>query len=64
MPLIRASEMRTMSRTPCLSRWSGMGSIPYSGIPGPPLGPALRKTSTLSAVMPNSGSLMVRCMVR
>ncbi len=52
-----------MSRTPSLSRWSGIGSIPYSGIPGPPLGPALRSTSTVSAVMPSDGSLMVRCMV-
>ena len=39
----------------------GIGSMPYSGMPGPPLGPALRSTSTLSAVMPSAGSLMVRC---
>ncbi len=38
-----------------------MGSMPYSGMPGPPLGPEPRSTSTLSAVMPRDGSLMVRC---
>ncbi len=41
-----------------------MGSIPYSGMPGPPSGPEPRSTSTLSAVMPSAGSLMVACMVR
>ncbi len=40
-----------------------MGSIPYSGMPGPPRGPEPRSTSTLSAVMSSDGSSMVRCMV-
>jgi hypothetical protein len=43
---MRASEMRTMSRTPCFSSFFGIGSMPHSGMPGPPCGPALRSTST------------------
>ena len=35
-----------MSRTPCFSSFFGIGSMPHSGMPGPPTGPALRSTST------------------
>ena len=37
-----------MSLTPWASRYLGIGSIPYSGMPGPPSGPAPRSTSTES----------------
>ena len=53
---MRASEMRTMSRTPCASSFCGMGRFPTSGIPGAPTGPAFCSTSTLSAVTSRSGS--------
>src|SRR3954451_22036007 len=36
VPLIRPSEMRTMSRIPCFSSLPGMGKLPTSGIPSPP----------------------------
>ena len=29
-----------MSRTPALSSFFGIGSMPHSGMPGPPFGPA------------------------
>src|SRR6516164_622448 len=45
-----------MSRTPCLTSFVGIGSIPHSGMPGPPCGPALRRISTWSAVTSRSGS--------
>ena len=48
--LMRASLMRSMSRLPCLSSFTGIGIIPHSGMPGPPLGPALRSTITWSSV--------------
>ena len=38
-----------MSRTPCLSSFLGIGSMPHSGMPGPPTGPAFCSTSTWSA---------------
>ena len=38
-----------------------MGSMPYSGMPGPPFGPALRSTRTESAVTFSAGSLMLFC---
>ena len=56
VPLIRASEMRTMSRTPSLRIFLGSGSWPHSGMPGPPCGPAFCRTSTESGVTSRSGS--------
>ena len=47
---MRASLIRTMSRTPCFSNFFGIGSMPHSGMPGPPCGPAVWSTSTLSGV--------------
>ena len=55
---MRASLMRTMSRTPSRSSFLGMGSMPHSGMPGAPIGPAPRSTSTLSAVTSSAGSSM------
>ena len=45
-----------MSVTPAASSFLGIGSMPHSGIPGPPCGPAFFSTSTLSAVAGRSGS--------
>ena len=45
-----------MSVTPWRSSLLGMGSWPHSGMPGAPRGPALRSTSTESAVTSRSGS--------
>ena len=56
VPLMRASDTRTMSRTPCASSFFGIGSMPHSGMPGPPSGPAFWSTSTESAVAGRSGS--------
>src|SRR5207249_3064140 len=39
VPLIRASEMRTMSFTPFWRCRAGSGAAPHSGMPGAPLGP-------------------------
>ena len=39
-----------MSRTPAFSSFTGIGSAPHSGMPGPPCGPALRSTITWSGV--------------
>ena len=39
-----------MSRTPCASSFLGIGSMPHSGMPGPPSGPAFCSTSTESGV--------------
>ena len=50
---MRASLIRTMSRTPCSSSFLGIGSMPHSGMPGPPRGPALRRTRTESGVTSN-----------
>ena len=58
VPLMRASEMRTMSRTPAFNSFCGIGSIPHSGIPGPPSGPACCSTSTESVVTGSAGSSM------
>ncbi len=30
-----------MSRTPCFTSFFGIGSMPHSGMPGPPCGPAV-----------------------
>ena len=49
VPLMRASETRTMSVTPWASSFFGIGTCPHSGMPGPPRGPELRSTSTVSA---------------
>ena len=38
-----------MSRTPCASSFFGIGSMPHSGMPGAPSGPAFCSTSTESA---------------
>ena len=35
-----------MSFTPCLMSFFGMGSMPHSGKPGPPSGPAFFSTRT------------------
>ena len=40
VPLMRASEMRTRSVTPCFRSFAGIGRCPHSGIPGAPTGPA------------------------
>ena len=56
VPLIRASETRTMSRTPAARSFFGIGSEPASGIPGPPTGPAFWSTRTLSGVTGSAGS--------
>src|SRR6218665_3954284 len=55
---MRASEMRTMSRTPASSSFLGIGSMPHSGMPGAPTGPLSCSTSTLSGVTASSGSSM------
>ena len=46
---MRASEMRSRSLTPCLRSFAGIGRWPHSGMPGAPIGPALRSTITLDA---------------
>ena len=46
VPLMRASLRRTISFTPALSSFAGMGRWPHSGIPGAPLGPAFFSTIT------------------
>ena len=56
--VMRASLMRTMSRTPCSSSLRGSGMLPTSGMPGYPFGPQPRSTSTESAVTSRSGSSM------
>jgi hypothetical protein len=53
---MRASDSRTMSRTPAFSSFCGTGSMPHSGMPGPPCGPPDFSTSTLSAVTSSAGS--------
>ena len=45
-----------MSRTPACKSFFGMGSMPHSGKPGAPKGPALRKTMIESAVTGRAGS--------
>jgi hypothetical protein len=46
---IRPAHMPTMSRTPCVSGFFGSGMLETSGIPGQPLGPQPRSTSTVFA---------------
>ncbi len=58
VPLIRASETRTMSVTPAARSLLGIGIWPHSGMPGPPFGPLLRSTSTVSGVTSSAGSSM------
>ena len=45
-----------MSRCPSFTSVFGKGSIPHSGIPGPPSGPAFLSTITWSAVTPLASS--------
>src|SRR5450830_689283 len=47
---MRASDTRTMSRTPCWTSFFGTGSIPHSGMPGPPSGPPFLSTSNAGSV--------------
>ena len=58
VPLMRASETRTTSRTPASSSFFGSGREPASGKPGAPMGPVFCSTKTLSAVAGRSGSSM------
>ena len=50
VPLMRASEMRTMSVDALREQPPGSAAGPTRACPGPPFGPALRSTSTESAV--------------
>ena len=56
VPLMRASEMRTMSLSPFEPSFFGIGSAPASGMPGAPTGPALRSTITDCGVTLRLGS--------
>ena len=56
VPLMRASEMRTMSLRPFEPSFFGIGSAPASGMPGAPTGPALRSTITDCGVTLRLGS--------
>jgi phage/plasmid-like protein (TIGR03299 family) len=56
VPLIRASEIRTISVTPASIKFFGTGIIPHSGIPGTPTGPQSRNTKTESFVIFKVGS--------
>src|SRR5664279_4746134 len=56
VPLIRPSQIRTMSRTPAFSSLAGSGVLATSGIPGYPFGPHPRSTSTELASTSRSGS--------
>ena len=58
VPLMRASEMRTMSLTPFWPSFFGIGSAPASGMPGAPIGPALRSTMQCCGVTSSAGSSM------
>jgi hypothetical protein len=51
---MRASEILSMSRTPACTSFLGIGSMPHSGIPGPPCGPAFFSTMTWSGVTSRS----------
>ena len=51
VPLVRASETRTMSVTPAERSLLGIGIWPHSGMPGPPLGPLFRSTSTTASAI-------------
>ena len=55
VPLMRASDTRTMSVTPCSESLRGIGREPASGMPAA-TGPALRSTSTCSGPTGRSGS--------
>ncbi|MNC89761.1 hypothetical protein D3C83_57460 [compost metagenome] len=55
---MRASEIRTMSRTPFFSSFFGIGNWPHSGMPGAPSGPAFCITSTeFSSTLRSSESI-------
>ena len=49
-----------MSRTPAFSSFFGIGSMPHSGMPGPPLGPAFLSTRTWSGVTSRSSRSISR----
>ena len=55
VPLMRASDMRTMSLTPRSNSFRGKGMKPASGIPGPPMGPADRMTRMSFGLTSSSG---------
>ena len=57
VPLMRASEIRSMSFTPARASLAGMGRYPASGIPAP-IGPAFCSTSVSSGCTSRSGSSM------
>ncbi len=52
---MRASEIRSISRTPAANSFFGIGSPPASGIPGAPFGPAFCSTSTESSETSSAG---------
>ena len=54
VPLMRPSEMRTISLTPARANFMGIGMYPASGIPGAPLGPIFLSTKMSSAVTSKS----------
>ena len=58
VPLIRASEILTMSRTPRVSNLPGTGKLPTSGMPGAPMGPTFCKTRISFSSTSRSGSLI------
>ena len=51
-----------MSRTPAFTSFFGIGSMPHSGMPGPPLGPAFLSTRTWSGVTSRSSRSISRAM--
>ena len=61
VPLIRASQMRTMSRTPCSRSFFGQRHVRHLGHARVARGPHPRSTSTESASTSRSGSSMRAC---
>ena len=60
VPDMRASEIRTMSVTPCFRIFAGSAKLPTSGNPGYPLGPQFLSTSTQDGSTSSFGSSMRR----
>jgi hypothetical protein len=56
VPLIRPSQMRTMSRTPSASNFFGNGMVETSDIRGSPYAPQPRGVSTVFASTSSGGS--------
>jgi DNA-directed RNA polymerase subunit beta len=56
VPLIRPSEIRTMSVMPRRSSFGGSGMLPTSGIPGYPRGPQFFSTITLDSSTSSASS--------